>query len=114
MASLDSHFRDFLARIRPTKAQHDDCRNGHKRLTDRLNADEGLKPVIVSTFLQGSYRRSTAVRPLGDSRRLDVDVVAVTRLSSAEYSPQQALDVFIPFLKTHFEDKWEQQGRSIS
>ena len=112
MASLPSSFKDFLTKIRPTKAQRDDYRDGHNRLTDRLNADEVLKPYIVSTFLQGSYRRSTAVRPIGDSRP-DVDVIAVTKLSSAEWSPQEALDLFIPFLDEHYEGKWEQQGRSI-
>lgn len=112
MAPLPSSFKDFLTKIRPTKAQHDDYRDGHKRLTDRLKADEGLKPIIVATFLQGSYRRSTGVRPLGDSRP-DVDVIAVTRLSSSEWSPQEALDVFTPFLDEHYEGKWEQQGRSI-
>jgi hypothetical protein len=112
MAALPYSFKDFLTKIRPTKAQREGYRDGHKRLTDRLNADEGLKPVIVSTFLQGSYRRSTGVRPFGDGRP-DVDVIAVTRLSSSQYSPQQALDLFIPFLERHYEGKWEQQGRSI-
>jgi hypothetical protein len=112
MAALPYSFKDFLAKIRLTKAQRDEYRDGHKRLTDRLNTDDGLKPVIVSTFLQGSYRRSTGVRPFGEGRP-DVDVIAVTRLSSSEYSPQQALDLFIPFLDTHYEDKWVQQGRSI-
>ncbi len=112
MAPLPYSFKDFLTKIRPTKAQRDDYRDGHKRLTDRLNADEDLKPIIVSTFLQGSYRRSTAVRPLGDSRP-DVDVIAVTRLNSAEYTPQEALDLFVPFLDKHYEGKWEQQGRSV-
>ncbi len=109
---MDSYFRDFLAGIRPTKAQRDDYRDGHKRLTDRLKAEEELKPIVVGTFLQGSYRRSTAVRPIGDSRP-DVDVIAVTRLSSAEYTPREALDLFVPFLDEHYEGEWEPQGRSF-
>ncbi len=112
MTALPYRFADFLTKIRPTRAQLEDYSDGHNRLTDRLKADEALKPIVVSTFLQGSYRRSTAVRPIGDSRP-DVDVIAVTRLSSAEYSPQEALDVFIRFLEKHYEGKWEQQGRSI-
>jgi hypothetical protein len=112
MAPLPYSFKDFLTKIRPTKIQNNDYKDGHKRLTDRLKADEGLKPIIVSNFLQGSYRRSTAVRPIGDSRP-DVDVIFVTRLSSAAYSPQEALDVFVPFMNEYYESKWEQQGRSI-
>ena len=112
MAALPYRFADFLTKIRPTRAQLEDYSDGHNRLTDRLKADETLKPIVVSTLLQGSYRRSTAVRPIGDSRP-DVDVIVVTRLSSAEHSPQGALDVFVPFLEEHYEGKWEQQGRSI-
>lgn len=112
MATLPYNFDDFLTKIRPTKAQLADYSDGHNRLTDRLKADDALKPIVVNTFLQGSYRRSTAVRPIGDSRP-DVDVIAVTRLSSAEHSPQEALDIFTPFLEKHYKGKWEQQGRSI-
>ena len=112
MAALPYRFADFLMKIRPTRAQLEDYSEGHNRLTDRLKADEGLISIVVSTFLQGSYRRSTAVRPIGDSRP-DVDVIVVTRLSSAEHTPQEALDVFIPFLEKHYKGKWEQQGRSI-
>jgi hypothetical protein len=112
MSALPHSFADFLTKIRPTKAQRDDYRDGHERLTERLHADEDLKPTIVSTFLQGSYRRSTAVRPLGDSRP-DVDVVVVTRMDSASWGPQEALDRFVPFLDKHYEGKWEPQGRSF-
>lgn len=112
MASLPYYFKDFLAGIRPTKAQRDDYKDGHKRLTERLNAEESLKPLLVSNFLQGSYRRSTAVRPRGDTRP-DVDVIAVTRLDSSQVSAEEALDLFIPFLDKYYEGKWEKQGRSF-
>ena len=112
MASLPSFFSDFLTGIRPTKPQRDDYKEGHKRLTERLNAEESLKPLLVSDFLQGSYRRSTAVRPRGDSRP-DVDVIAVTRLDSSQVSAEDALDRFIPFLDKHYKDKWKKQGRSF-
>ncbi len=112
MASLPSYFSDFLRNIRPTKTQRDDYKEGHKRLTERLNAQESLGPLLVSNFLQGSYKRSTAVRPLGDSRP-DVDVIAVTRLDSSQVSAEEALDLFIPFLDKHYKGKWEKQGRSF-
>lgn len=112
MASLPSYFNDFLKDIRPTKPQGDDYKEGHKRLTERLNAEESLKPILVSDFLQGSYRRSTAVRPRGDSRP-DVDVIAVTKLDSSRVSAEDALDRFIPFLNKHYKDKWKKQGRSF-
>lgn len=106
-----SDFETFLTAIRPTKNQKDGCIKGHRTLRSRLLADETLAPSIVSTFLQGSHRRATAVRPR-DGRRSDVDIVVVTRLCESEYTPAQALELFEPFLDTHYKGKWESQGRS--
>lgn len=112
MAELPSYFSDFLKDIRPTAAQRKDMRDGHTTLRERLEADEDLSKIIVSTFLQGSYRRSTATRPRGDARS-DVDVIVVTKLSEADHTPAQALDRFVPFLNKHYKGKWHQQGRSF-
>lgn len=109
---LATDFKEFLQEIRPTPNQRQDLQTGHKTLRDRLNADEGLKKCIVSDFLQGSYRRATAVRPKGD-RRSDVDIIVVTKLSEGEYTPATAMDVFRPFLDKHYAGKWRQQGRSF-
>ena len=109
---LETDFADFLQDIRPTKAMREDLRTGHQNLRDRLNADEGLKKCLVSDFLQGSYKRSTAIRPKGD-RRSDVDIIVVTKLSEEEYTPAKAMDVFKPFLDKHYKGKWRQQGRSF-
>ena len=109
---LKTDFRTFLQEIRPTKAMRDDLKTGHKTLRDRLNADEDLKPILVSDFLQGSYRRYTAVRPKGD-KRSDVDIIVVTKLDKEEYTPKQALELFEPFLEEHYEGKWRRQGRSF-
>jgi hypothetical protein len=112
MQEMSSSFKTFLTEIRPTQNQHDDMRTGYKALKNRLLDDEKLSPIIVSTFLQGSFRRATAVRPKGD-KRADVDLVVVTKLKREEYTPQQAMDLFVPFLNKHYENKWEFQGRSI-
>lgn len=109
---LKTDFETFLQEIRPTPNQRSDLQTGHKTLRDRLNADEQLKNCLVSDFLQGSYKRSTAIRPKGD-RRSDVDIVVVTKLSEQEYTPAQAMDVFKPFLDKHYKGKWRPQGRSF-
>ena len=59
---LQSDFNKFLQEIRPTKVMRDQLITGHQTLRERLNTDEDLKPILVSDFLQGSYRRYTAVR----------------------------------------------------
>ncbi|WP_414732283.1 SMODS domain-containing nucleotidyltransferase [Acetobacterium carbinolicum] len=109
---LPSYFKDFLADIRLTKAQIEDLKKGHKTLRDRLEKDEELSKIILCTFLQGSYRRSTAIRPIGEIRS-DVDVIVVTKLDMDEYTPSEALDLFIPFLEKYYKDKYRIQGRSL-
>lgn len=109
---LNSYFVDYLSEIRLTDRQRQDLIGGHSTLRQRLMADEKLKPIIVSTFLQGSYRRGTAVRPAGDERS-DVDVVVVTRLDKDAVLPGEALRRFQPFLEKHYSGKYRFQGRSI-
>lgn len=109
---LQSDFDRFLQEIRPTKAMRDQLITGHKTLRERLNADEGLEPILVSDFLQGSYRRYTAVRPKGD-KRSDVDIIIATKLDENEYTPKDALSLFESFLDKHYKGKWHRQGRSF-
>lgn len=112
MAELPSYFRRFLQEIRPTPAQREEARRAVTTLRERLQADEGLAEIYVADFLQGSYRRATAVRPAEDQRS-DVDLVVVTNLDSAEVKPAEAQEVFIPFLDRYYESKYERQGRSL-
>ncbi|WDQ32154.1 nucleotidyltransferase [Paenibacillus marchantiae] len=111
--NIPTYFARFLKEIRLTENQVDDLIKGHTTLRNRLEEDEEISKIIVSTFLQGSYRRSTAVRPKGESRS-DVDVIVVTKLSMEEYSnPEDALQKFVPFMEKHYAGKYEIQGRSI-
>jgi hypothetical protein len=57
--STQVYFDKFLSNIRLTKSQRDDLITGHTTLRERLASDEELSKIIVSTFLQGSYRRAT-------------------------------------------------------
>ncbi|SIQ06337.1 hypothetical protein SAMN05880582_101585 [Rhizobium sp. RU20A] len=109
---LKSQFDAFLREIRPTDRQKEDWRTGSNTLRSRLAEDKVLSPIVVATFLQGSVRRSTAIRPTGD-KRPDVDVVVVTDIDYHKTTPQQAMDKFIPFLERHYPGKWRPQGRSF-
>ena len=109
---LKTDFDTFLREIRTTDSMQSDCRTGHKILRQRLHEDNDLQPLLVSDFLQGSYRRSTAVRPK-NGKRSDVDIIVVTKLSEAEFTPKKAMDLFVPFLNRHYEGKWKPQGRSF-
>ena len=109
---LDNQLREMVKKISPTDTQQKELRDGHIRLRERLMSDEPLKQLIVGTFLQGSYRRHTGIKPEADDKP-DVDVVAVTRLDSRHCAPEAALNTFVPFLNRHYPGKWKKKGRSI-
>ena len=110
---LNSYFTDFLSKIRPTEAQTTELKEAHTRLRERLLADEYLGPMIVSVFLQGSYRRATSIRPQVDDK-LDVDLVAVTRFRRQDYPvADDVMNEFTTFLNKHYKGKWKKKGRSI-
>lgn len=109
---LNPQFREFLSNIRPTDTQAESWRVGARTLQSRLHDDVELGPQVVGTFLQGSVRRGTAVRPSGD-KRPDVDIVVVTRIDARKTSPADAMDKFEPFLERHYSGKWRPQGRSF-
>lgn len=111
--NINTFFNDFLSEIRLTDNQRSDLRRGHKTLRERLAADKTLSKIIVATFLQGSYKRATAVRP-SNGKRADVDVIVVTNLDRNKVTPKQVIEDFIPFLEEHYKGKYTIQDRSIA
>jgi hypothetical protein len=78
-----------------------------------LLADADLRDIIISTFLQGSYRRDTGTKPNGEDPHADVDVVVVTTLDPNRYTPDLVVARFTPFLDKNYPDQWERQDRAI-
>ncbi|MBO7611923.1 MAG: nucleotidyltransferase [Elusimicrobia bacterium] len=109
---VKSYFEDFLEEIRLTDSQVEELKKAHIDVREKLKNFEGLKDIIVNTFLQGSYRRYTAVKPEENSKA-DVDVVIVTNLNKDINSPENVFNKFIPFLDTYYENRYKKQGRSI-
>lgn len=112
MTPVTGYFTDFLSNIRLSENQVNDLKTGHTTLVERLYADQGLKDLILKTFLQGSYKRSTAIKPR-DEQRADVDVVVVTNIDPKQYSPASVIKLFEPFLEKHYKGKYKINGRSI-
>jgi hypothetical protein len=112
MAELPSYFRDFLHEINLTAAQVKELKEAHTLLRSRLEQDEALSKIFVATFLHGSYRRSTAVRPAGEQRS-DVDVIVVTNIDRETHTPAEVFDLFVPFMERCYKGKYRLQGRSI-
>lgn len=106
-----THFETFLKEIR--LSEKEDFISAHKSLRELLEGDEELSPIVISTFLQGSYRRHTAIKPEGENKP-DVDIVVVTTLDKDTLTPNQALGKFKSFLDNHYKDNWKIQQRSIA
>lgn len=108
---IPTYFADFISAIQLPDDLREKAQRAHIELRQRLENDPALKAIVVTTFLQGSYRRHTGVRP-APNKKADVDVVVVTRIDRAATTPQQALDLFKPFLEKYYKGQYEIQGRS--
>jgi Second Messenger Oligonucleotide or Dinucleotide Synthetase domain len=102
VTSVTTAFDGFLKNVRLPEGLADQCRAEHLRLRGRLLADADLRDIIVSTFLQGSYRRDTGTKPNGEDSHADVDVVAVTTLDPNRYTPDLVVARFTPFLEKNY------------
>ena len=102
--NLPSYFRDFLAEIEPSPSYKSDQQEGHMILRKRLAEDEEFKLVHINTFLQGSYRRNTAIHP-----GKDVDIVVVTSLKPGQTTPAEANAILSACLHKYYRDVTPQE-----
>lgn len=105
--NLPSYFKDFLTAIEPSQSYKDDMRVGHLALRKRLAEDKEFSQYHINTFLQGSYRRGTAIHP-----GKDVDIVVVTSIDPDATSAKDANALLNKCLKKYY-DKVEPQTRSF-
>lgn len=103
---LPSYFKDFLAEIEPSPSYKDDQQAGHRTLRKRLAGDDDFSVVHVNTFLQGSYKRNTAIHP-----GKDVDIVVVTSIDPDVTTPAAANSRLEKCLRRYY-DKVTPQNRS--
>lgn len=116
MPAHASDFDTFLRNIQVSRKQIEACRRAAIEVNGHLMSDPETQPVIITTFLQGSARRGTHVRPLHDQRS-DVDLVVATFLDEVEHSPPaKAWERFAPFLERVYgprDGRWRAQDRSV-
>jgi hypothetical protein len=116
MTATPNYFADFVSEIRLKGQLEKDCSQKHLELRRLLQADSELAAITVDAFLQGSYRRSTGVRPLDPedhNEHVDVDLVLVTTLDPEAYTPEQVVGRFTPFLDRSFRGRWSPNDRSV-
>lgn len=115
---VNEYFSDFIKNISLSNDLVQSLKSAHTDLRTKLSKDESTKDLVVATFIQGSYARSTCIKP-ADDNKVDVDVIAVTNIPSST-SARSAFESFYPFMKKNYsvvsEDddaKVRQQSRSI-
>lgn len=106
--NLPSYFMEFLAEIEPSPSCKEDQQAGHKTLRKRLADDDDFGRIHVNTFLQGSYKRHTAIYP-----GKDVDIVVLTSLDPNTTASAAATARLKKCLDKYY-DKVSAQNRSLN
>lgn len=101
----------LLASLSPTPAQYDAALDEIEALRARLF--DGLNGHVTEVLLQGSLRRDTAIHPL-PGEALEVDVLIITDIPRESATPEQALRLFLGFLRSHYSRRWAIRGRIVT
>lgn len=112
--ATQTQFRDFLQDIEPSPTTKSNASTAHTNLRAFLRGHETFKKVHVDTFLSGSYKRDTAIRPRtknGEEERPDVDIIVVTNHTLFD-DPKEVLDLLYQTLKEKY-DNIRKQARSV-
>ncbi len=109
--TLTTYFSDFINNISLTNEQKEKLQEAHTGLQEFLAKDESIRDIYVTTFLQGSYRRSTALKPT-NGEASDVDVVLVTTVDYKATKPSDFLKRIYDLINSHYHH-CRMQGRSI-
>ena len=109
-----ARFTEFLSDIEPSPTTKSNASSTHTELRDFLKDDEDFKEYHTNTFLSGSYKRNTAIRPRskdGETERPDVDIIVETT-HTLDDSPKEVVDLLYKTLKKEYSDI-RRQARSV-
>jgi hypothetical protein len=107
-------FKDFLHDIEPSSTTKKKASAAHTTLRKFLREHTTFSEFHVDTFLSGSYRRDTAIRPVtkeGEEERPDVDIIVVTNHTLND-EPKDVLNLLYRTLKEKYDDI-RKQARSV-
>jgi len=107
-------FIDFLADIEPSDTTKANASAAHTALRRFVRDDDDLRDHHVESFLSGSYRRNTSIRPRkkGDSLiRPDIDIIVVTNHTLLDHPPE-VVDLLYWTLRREYPEI-RRQARSV-
>lgn len=105
MSLVDDAFQVFLRGISPPPTQISLARQSHNALRDFLETDSYFGDLTQGTFLNGSYARHTAIRPMKD-----VDIIAVVDTEWLQDDPSAAMKSLQRKLSQRYRD-WRTRRR---
>ena len=112
--TVQSRFVKLLSDIEPSSTTKANASQAHTDLRRFLANHETYGEIYVRSFLSGSYKRNTAIRPRvkgGVADRADIDIIVVTNHTRAD-DPEAVIDKLYKVLKKEY-DSYRKQGRSV-
>lgn len=112
--ATQTQFKDLLKDIEPSTTTKDRAQAAHTSLRTFLREDETFKAFHVETYLSGSYKRDTALRPRtkdGDEERPDVDIIVITNHTICD-APADVVNLLYRTIKDKYKDI-RKQARSV-
>lgn len=114
--TTQQQFLDLLTDIEPSATTVTKCSSAHNTLRNGLREHEDFSEVHVNTFLSGSYKRDTSIRPRivgGVTQRPDVDIIVETSHTEDD-EPQDVLDMLHQALADAGYENLKVNRRSIA
>ncbi|MFC3193220.1 nucleotidyltransferase [Marinicella sediminis] len=85
----NARFLEFIKDITPSATTNSRSVSAHTSVRDAITSDDDFKNEVKRTFLGGSYKRKTAIRPVkkgDDTERPDIDIYVVVNGSTSPAS----------------------------
>lgn len=112
--TANARFTEFLQDIEPSDTTVSHAQSAHTKMRDFLEGHSVLGQRHVKTFLSGSYKRDTAIRPItkdDEVTRPDVDIIIQTNHSKND-SPKVVLDELYDAIAEEYSEI-RKQSRSV-
>jgi hypothetical protein len=109
-------FKDFLHDIEPSPSTKQRASTAHQTLRTYLRNHDAFSHYHVDTFLSGSYKRDTAIRPVsieGEQERPDVDIIVVTNHTLRD-QPEDVIELLYQTLVDQYDIRKQTRSVGIS
>ena len=113
--ATQEQFKKFISDIEPSQTTKTNGQKAHKRVRDYLQGHDEFKKVHLDSYLSGSYKRDTAVRPRtkdGATERPDVDIIVLMAYGRGD-DPEKVLGFLHKVLKQKYGSNARKQNRSV-